>query len=147
MKKNAPHPTNPSSFSERDYALLAAFRNALRDFVHFSEEAALAAGLAPQQHQAMLAIRGIGSDRRLTIGDLAARMKVKHHSAVGLVKRMEAAGLVTKSHDPENHRQVLVELTSRGRRLLEDLSPVHKSELARIGPALRKILKQLETPA
>lgn len=131
--------------SEADYEHLATFRHALRNFLHFSEQAALAAGVPPQQHQAMLVIRGFPNRTHVTVGELAGRLKIKHHSAVGLVTRMEADGLVKKSKDPNNHRQVLVCLTARGRRALEVLSPVHKAELARIGPVLRKILKQLET--
>lgn len=123
---------------------MAAFRHALREFLHFSEEAALAAGVAPQQHQAMLVIRGFPKRDHLTVGKLAGLLKIKHHSAVGLVNRMEAEGLVDKSEAPDDRRQMLVRLTARGRRILENLSPVHKAELARIGPVLRKILRQLE---
>ncbi len=130
--------------SKRDYEHLAAFRNALRDFLHFSEEAALASGVPPQQHQAMLVIRGVPDRDYLTVGELAAQLKIKHHSAVGLVNRMEADGLMAKSRDPKNRRQVLVRLTARGRRALENLSPVHMDELARIGPSLRKMLRHLE---
>jgi DNA-binding MarR family transcriptional regulator len=131
--------------SEADYEHLAAFRHALREFLHFSEEAAITAGVAPRQHQAMLAIRGSRNRDHLTVGEIATRLRIRHHSAVGLVNRMEAEGLVRKSKDPRNHRQVLVRLAPRGRRALETLSPAHKAELARIGPALRKILSQLET--
>jgi len=130
--------------SPTDYEHLAAFRHALREFLHFSEEAALAAGVAPQQHQAMLVIRGRRERDYLTVGELAAQLKIKHHSAVGLVSRMEEERLVKKSDDPSNYRQVRVELAARGRRILEKLSPVHKAELARIGPTLRGILHQLE---
>ena len=86
----------------------------------------------------MLVIRGFPKRDHLTVG------KLKHHSAVGLVNRMEAEGLVDKSEAPDDRRQMLVRLTARGRRILENLSPVHKAELARIGPVLRKILRQLE---
>jgi DNA-binding MarR family transcriptional regulator len=142
-----PKKTALPSVSEADYQHLAAFRHALREFFHFSEEAALAAGVPPQQHQAMLVIRGSPERGHLTVGDLAERLKIRHHSAVGLVNRMEADGLVAKSRDPRSHRQVLVRLTTHGRRVLEKLSPVHKAELARIGPSLRKILEHLESPS
>jgi len=140
---NQPH-TNHRPVSEADYEHLAAFRHTLREFLRFSEEAALAVGVAPQQHQAMLAIRGCPACDHLTVGELAEHLKIKHHSAVGLVNRMVADRLVRKSEDPDNHRQVLVRLAPRGLRKLEILSPVHKAELARIGPALRTILNQLE---
>jgi DNA-binding MarR family transcriptional regulator len=144
QKRISPHSKLPA-VSQADYEHLAAFRHALREFLHFSEEAALAAGVPPQQHQAMLVIRGSPRRASLAIGELASRLKIKHHSAVGLVNRMEMDGLLTKSRDPDNHRQVLLRLTPRGRRLLENLSPVHKAELARIGPSLRKMLEHLES--
>jgi len=145
MSKFVVNRGKPPAVSEADYEHLAAFRHALRNFLHFSEEAALAAGVPPQQHQAMLVIRGCKARDYLTIGELAGRLKIQHHSAVGLVNRMESDGLLRKARDPANGRQVLVRLTARGRRILEKLSPVHKAELARIGPSLRKILTQLET--
>jgi DNA-binding MarR family transcriptional regulator len=129
---------------EQDYQNLAAFRHALREFLHFSEEAASKAGVPPHQHQALLAIRGWHDGARPTIGELAERLKVRHHSMVGLISRMEADGLITKRRDPENGRRVLIDLKPKGLRVLERLSPTHLSELARIGPSLRQILKRLE---
>jgi DNA-binding MarR family transcriptional regulator len=134
-----------SIVSDTDYELLATFRHALREFLYFSEQEALAAGVAPQQHQAMLVIRGLPKDNQLTVGELARKLKIKHHSAVGLINRMQADGLVKKCEDPDNRRQVLVRLASRGHRILDTLSPVHKAELARIAPTLRTILNQIET--
>ncbi|HEX4086114.1 MAG TPA: MarR family transcriptional regulator [Chthoniobacteraceae bacterium] len=136
---------HPPAISDSDFEHLAAFRHALREFLHFSEEAALAAGVSPQQHQALLAIKGHGS--RLTVGDLAGLLMIKHHSAVGLVNRMEADGLIVKNEGREDRRQVFLRISARGLRLLAKLSPAHKAELARIGPALRRILTQLEGSA
>jgi len=131
--------------SKADYEHLAAFRNALREFLHFSEEAALAAGVPPQQHQAMLVIRGTSGADFLTVGELAAHLKIKHHSAVGLANRMEAERLIAKSHDPRDRRQVLLRLTPRGNRILEKLTAAHKAELVRIGPVLRNIFIHLKS--
>jgi DNA-binding MarR family transcriptional regulator len=130
--------------SDADYEHLAAFRRALREFLHFSEQAAMDAGLPAQQHQAMLAIRGLAGSDSMTVGMLADRLKIRHHSAVGLVNRMEADGFLKKTRNPENGREVFVTLTARGKRKLEALSPVHKAELARVGPSLRAILEKLE---
>ena len=57
--------------SDREYEMLASFRHTLRRFLSFSEEAARVVGLTPQQHQAMLAIKGFQGREELTIGDLA----------------------------------------------------------------------------
>ena len=142
---NLRRPSPP--LSNQRYQALAAFRKALREFLHFSEEAALEAGVAPQQHQAMLVIRassaGNSEDGIVTIGDLAAQLQVKHQSAVGLVNRMEAAGLVRKTQDAGDRRRMCVRLSKRGHRLLEKLAAAHAAELARVGPALRTMLKSL----
>jgi len=135
---------NRGAVPDADYEHLAAFRNALREFLHFSEEAALAAGVQPQQHQAMLVIRGNPNDASLTVGDLASRLKIRHHSAVGLVNRMESQRLIVKTHDPLDRRKVFIRLTHLGKRTLEKLTVAHKAELVRIGPVVRKIFNHLK---
>jgi DNA-binding MarR family transcriptional regulator len=132
-----------SSVSSADYELLASFRHALRQFLHFSEEASRAAGIPPHQHQAMLAIAGTMSDC-VTVGQLAEQLQIRHQSAVGLANRMESKGLVKKKHSPTDKRQVFISLTPVGRRVLEDLSAAHKAEIARISPMLKKILTHLD---
>ncbi len=136
-------PKTPAA-SHRDHALLAAFRRELREFLAFSERAARGAGLPPQQHQALLAIEGLGGGRGMTVGELAGLLKVRHHSAVGLVNRMHAGGLVAKGRGRSDRREVLVRLTPRARVLMERLSAAHKAELRRIGPALSQILARLD---
>ena len=54
---------SPNLLSEDDYIALAAFRYELRCFQFFSEQAAREKGLAPQQHQALLSIRGTPEGR------------------------------------------------------------------------------------
>ncbi len=133
--------------SEADYAHLAAFRQALREFLHFSENEARSAGMHPQQHQALLLVRGFPGPGPISVGDLAASLRIRHHSAVGLITRMEANGLVLKSGDSADRRRVRVRLTARGRRVLERLSAAHKNELMRVGPALEQILARLRVLA
>ena len=70
-----------------DYAALADFRYEVRRFLHFAEQAAQAAGIEPQQYQALLAIRGLPAWARATIGTMAERMQIRHHSAVELRDR------------------------------------------------------------
>ena len=70
-----------TDLSDADYGTLAGFRRALREFARFSEQAAEGVGLAPQQHQALLAIRAEGG---LTVGELAERLLLRPHSATGL---------------------------------------------------------------
>jgi DNA-binding MarR family transcriptional regulator len=125
------------------YETLAGFRYALRKFLRFSEEAAQAAGITPQQHQAMLAIKGFPGRDRITIGELAERLQVKHHSAVGLADRLMREKYIRRLTDGKDHRQVQLMLTPRGETKLEALSAIHREQLERIGPELDNLLKAL----
>jgi DNA-binding MarR family transcriptional regulator len=124
-----------------DYATLARFRHELRKFLAFSEEAATAAGLTSQQHQAMLAMRGLSQEGTLSIGELAEILILRHHSAVELVDRLGKIGMVERLPDPTDGRRVLVRLTPTGEERLHGLSATHMKELAAIGPALTEMLK------
>jgi DNA-binding MarR family transcriptional regulator len=129
--------------SKSQYELLAAFRYALRQFLHFSEAAARAAGITPQQHQALLAVKGFPGRDCVTVGELAERLQLRHHSAVGLVDRMVAEKLVARAPSAQDRRQVYVQLTTRGHNVVERLSSAHSEQLKRIGPELILRLKQL----
>jgi len=125
------------------YETLAAFRYALRQFVRFSEQAARAAGITAQQHQALLAIKGFPGRDSVTVGELAERLQLRHHSAVGLVDRLVAEKLVSRSSSTEDRRLVLIQLRDRGENVLEKLSSAHSKQLKRIGPELNLLLKRL----
>lgn len=131
--------------SKAEYESLAAFRYALRQFLHYSEQAAVSAGLTPQQHQALLALKGFPGRDEITIGELAERMQIRHHSAVELVDRLCAEGLVRRKASTADRRQVRITLTARGLQSLERLSASHKDELRRIAPSLRRIFDELSS--
>lgn len=128
----------------RDYETLAQFRYLLRQFATFSEQAAERARLTPQQHQALLAIRGFPGREQITVGELAERLGLKHHSAVGLVDRLESAALVKRVMHPEDRRRVLIELTPRAQQVLATLSLAHREELRKLAPLLRALLRRIE---
>jgi DNA-binding MarR family transcriptional regulator len=128
------------------YETLAAFRYALRKFIHFSAAAAQTAGITPQQHQALLAIKGFPGRASLTVGELAERLQLRHHSAVGLIDRLVTEKLVARAPAKTDRRRVLVQLTARGEKTLEKLSALHREQLARIGPELTRLLEQLNEP-
>lgn len=125
-----------------DYQVLAEFRFLLRRFMVFSEGAAREAGLAPQQHQALLAIKGF--EGAPTIGDLAERLAIKHHSAVGLVDRLVKAGHLKRRQDAADRRRVTLALTASGESLLADLSSAHRDELRMLTPSLKALFAKLE---
>ncbi len=136
-------PTMARPLSKAQYETLAAFRYALRQFLGFSEEQAAAAGVTPQQHQALLAIKGFPGRDRVTVGELAERLQLRHNSAVGLIDRLVSEKLVARSASPEDRRQVLIQLTSKGENVLENLSAVHREQLRRMGPEISQLLERL----
>ena len=126
-----------------DYRALAEFRHQLRRFLHFSEQAARMAGLEPQQHQLMLALRGLPPGAAATVGVLAERLQIRHHSAVELIDRTAARRLVRRGPGAGDRRQVIVRLTRRGEAVLSRLALAHRTELRTIGPALLGPLRTL----
>lgn len=129
--------------SKRDYETLAAFRYSLRRFFHFSEMAARHYDLTAQQHQALLAIQGFPDRSIITVGELAERLKIEHHSAVGLVNRLEEEKLISRRFSNADRRQVWISLTERGWKILGELSLVHREELRQLSPQLCQLLQQL----
>jgi DNA-binding MarR family transcriptional regulator len=125
---------NPAP-SDTDYAELLKFRDALRQFLQWSEAQARAAGLTPAQHQLLLAVRG--HDGEPTIGDIADHLLLRHHSAVELVGRAERAGLLHRHTDGDDHRAVRLALSAEGEARLAALSAAHLDELHRLQAGLR----------
>jgi DNA-binding MarR family transcriptional regulator len=126
-----------------DYQALAEFRYQLRCFLSFSEQSARAMGLEPQQHQLLLALKGLSSRGKVTIGDLAERLKIQHHSTVELINRMHERNLVQRNRDKQDQRRVLVTLTPYGEEVLRKLSVLHRTELRSTGPVLVQILQSI----
>jgi len=131
------------ALDQRDYATLASFRRALRIFLAFSEEAARKAGLPSQQHQAILAIRGLAPEAGMTVNDLAEQLLLKPQSAVELVDRLEDAGLVRRERDGVDRRRVFLTLTAKANRLLEKLSAEHLAQIRRDAPQLVALLRDV----
>lgn len=131
------------NLTTRDYALLASFRHALREFLRFSEDAAAQEGLSSQHYQAMLVLRGWPEDRPMSISDLAHMLLIKHNSAVGLVDRLANEGLVERVPSSVDRRKVELRLSPHGRRVLASLARVHRDELRRIGPVMARFFEDL----
>jgi DNA-binding MarR family transcriptional regulator len=132
--------------TDADYARLLDFRTGIRTFLRWSEQQASAVGLTPAQHQLLLAVRGHHDDAGPTVGEVAAYLLLRHHSAVGLVDRAEDAGLVTRVADESDQRVVRLRLTPLGSRRLRQLSELHLEELKRLAPRLRALWSGLDTP-
>jgi DNA-binding MarR family transcriptional regulator len=129
-----------------DYRALGGFRYQIRRFLHFSEQAARAEGLEPQQHQLMLAIRVSDDPDGPTMGELAEHLLIRHHSAVELVDRLAKRRLVERVRGLGDRRQVRVQLTAEGQSKLRWLSGAHRAELCNSGPLLVEALGMLLGP-
>ena len=129
--------------TDADYEDLLTLRTGLRRFLRWSEQQAEEAGLTPAQHQLLLAIRGHSGRRGPTIGEVADYLLLRHHSAVGLIDRADAAGLVQRVRDPEDHRVVRLQLTANGTKRLEALSAQHLDELQRLARKLPGVWRGL----
>jgi DNA-binding MarR family transcriptional regulator len=126
-----------------EYRALADFRYHIRKFQRFSEQAARQVGLEPQQHQLLLAIKGLPDDVRANIGELAERLQIQHHSTVELVDRLALRGLVARKRGAEDRREVVVQLLAKGDKVLRELSLRHREELRSEAAALVQALRKL----
>ena len=136
-------PPDRPNLTKPQYETLAALRFALRQFLHFSEEAAKGEGLTPQHHQALLAVKGFPGRDYVTVGELAERLQIRHHSAVGLVDRLVHENLALREPSQEDRRQVFIRLTDQGEAVLAKLASAHHEQLRRIGPEWSELLQRL----
>jgi DNA-binding MarR family transcriptional regulator len=132
---------NPTKHS--DYQALAEFRYQIRRFVRFSEAAARKAGIEPQQHQLLLAVKGTPDGEVPRIAYLAERLQIQHHSAVELLDRMEKKEFIKRVRGESDRREVLVQLTAQGDRLLSELTQHMRAELRSAAPTLVSALRRL----
>jgi DNA-binding MarR family transcriptional regulator len=127
---------------DSDYRALSDFRQNIHDYLDFSDHAAKAAGIEPRQYQLMLAIKGLPVEMEPAVGTLAARLRVRHHSAVELIDRAERNGFVARERSA-NGRYVLVQLTAKGAHTLEQAVAARLEELQSAGPVLVNALRRL----
>lgn len=133
---------NTDPLTDADYAALSDFRYALRQFHAFSEARAAEQGLTPQQHQALLMIRG-AAPHVPTIGDVAQRLMLKPHSATGLIDRLELLGLVRREVAADDRRRAALLLTDKAHAVLHSLSAAHRDQIRRLRPVLEDMLRHI----
>jgi DNA-binding MarR family transcriptional regulator len=124
------------SLTVADYQSLAELRYQIRRFLHFSEQIARSAGLEPRQHQLLLAVKGLPKGIRPRIAELAERLKIQHHSTVELANRLAAGGYIRRHRGGKDRREVLLNLTPKGEKVLQEMALHHWEELRMTGPAL-----------
>lgn len=131
-----PQEEHPTPLTKQDFEALARFRSGIRRYLRFSEETVRRHDLAPQQYQLLLALKGFPGRDWATVGELADRLQLRHHSTVELVNRAQGQDLVQRSPDPEDARVVRVGLSTHGERVIGQLSALHRDELDRMGAIL-----------
>jgi DNA-binding MarR family transcriptional regulator len=129
--------------SLQDIQALAEIRYNIRRFLRSSEEILRTEGLKPQQYQLLLAVKGLPDGQEATISQVAERMQLQHHSTVELTDRLSVRGLIKRKRAGQDRRQVLLELTPKGDKLLRQLATLHRDELRQTGPALVGALKRV----
>lgn len=127
----------PAPLTKQDFEALARFRFGIRRYLRFSEETVRGQGLAPQQYVLLLALKGYPDRDWATVGELADRLQLRHHSVVELIDRVQAQGLIERAAHPDDKRAVRVLLTAEGEAVLNRLSALHRDELRRMGAVLR----------
>lgn len=137
----------PVTTSDSLLGTLAEFRYELRCFLHFSECAALEAGLHPRQHQLLLQVAGAPQGAAVTIAYAAERLGLRHHSAVELVDRSVREGLLARTADPGDRRRAILRVTRKGRQVLGRLTGTHARELNELAPRLAQVLERITTHA
>jgi DNA-binding MarR family transcriptional regulator len=128
---------------QTDFRAMAELRYQIRRFMRFSENAAQQAGMEPQQHQLLLALKGLPRGMKPTINALAERLQLQHHSTVGLVDRLVERGFLVRLRATDDRRHVLIKLTSEGEECLRRLASHHLQELRSVGPEFVTILQGL----
>jgi DNA-binding MarR family transcriptional regulator len=126
-----------------DFQAMAELRYQIRRFMRFSDNAAQQSGLEPQQHQLLLAVKGLPARMKPTINVLSQRMQIQHHSTVGLVDRLVERGFLVRFRATDDRRNVLVKVTREGEECLRNLASFHLQELHSAAPEFVSLLQRL----
>ena len=144
MTTKAPRPP------KQELVARARFRHQLRLFERFTEDACVEAGVTMPQYLLLLQVAGRPERDWALVGELAECLVLRHHTAVELTSRCEAAGLVARERDDDDQRKVRVRLTPAGRRIVERIAGAHAQELEQLldhmGQALSRERPSLKVP-
>src|SRR5438874_8733993 len=136
-------PVRRTTLRAVNYATLAEWRYQVRRLLGRRETAARAAGVEPQQYMLLLQIKGLQTRGRVTVGMLAERLQIRHHSAVELVDRLVDRGMVARRRHEGDRRQVVVMLRPAGEAVLRRLALNSLAELRAEAPVLVATLRRL----
>jgi DNA-binding MarR family transcriptional regulator len=93
-------------------------------------------GLTHPQYLVMLALWG---QSPLAVKELIEMLQLDGPTLSPMLKRLEAAGLVTRTRDPHDERQLRIDLTEKGRALREEALNVPSAVVAKLGMSLGEL--------
>jgi DNA-binding MarR family transcriptional regulator len=132
-----------AALSHAEYVKLAEFRYHLARFLRRRKDAARAEGLQAQQYELLLAIAGLPDETEPTIKELAAQLRLEHHTVVELADRLEERGLLQRSASRKDRRAVLLQLTRQGKSKLNRIVRDSFASLPDEAPALIRSLERI----
>jgi DNA-binding MarR family transcriptional regulator len=93
-------------------------------------------GLEPGWHDILATLRRHGAPYRLRPTDLTNASMLTSSGTTKRLDKLEQAGLIARSPDPDDRRGTLITLTDAGRELIDVLTPAHLENERRILAAL-----------
>lgn len=125
----------------RDFQALAEFRYLMRGYLNGTDQECRRVGLEPLHYYVLLQLVGLPSNEPPTIGFVAKRLFLRHHSAVELIDRMEARKLVRRVRAGADRRVVEVHVTPRAKERMRRLVKYRIQELGTLGPAFARAIE------
>lgn len=89
------------------------------------------AKITPQQWSVLSALSA--EEAPVTLVGLSRRLGVTKQNMTGMMSRLEQLGLAERNDDPQDLRSSRVQLTRRGKALVEKLRPAYEEWIASIG--------------
>ncbi|GAA2742240.1 MarR family transcriptional regulator [Terrabacter aerolatus] len=141
MSPSSPSTPSPGPLS-LEQQICYAMHTTVRAFDAVYRELLAEHGLSYPQY---IALMGIAEHGPLTVSRLGELMRLDSGTLSPLLKRMEAAGLVGRTRDPEDERRVLVSATSTGHERIAALRELPQQIAARSGLSREQMLALHET--
>lgn len=89
------------------------------------------AKITPQQWSVLSALSA--EEAPVTLVGLSRRLGVTKQNMTGMMARLEQLGLAERNDDPQDLRSSRVQLTRRGRALVEKVRPAYEEWIASVG--------------
>ncbi|MGA2276016.1 MAG: MarR family transcriptional regulator, partial [Terracidiphilus sp.] len=88
-----------------------------------------------------LLLNVLWEEDHLTIGDIGERLGIESSTLSPLVKRLQAAGLVERTRNPADERQVFVELTDQSKALEERAACMGVAVFGEAGISIERLFR------